>query len=70
MPNQIDGNIKDKRSKILSELNKENEVDFVKKLVGREMGVLIERECSNKPGIFEGYTKNYVKAEISDASEE
>ncbi|NFI56793.1 tRNA (N(6)-L-threonylcarbamoyladenosine(37)-C(2))-methylthiotransferase MtaB [Clostridium botulinum] len=70
MPNQIDGTIKDKRSKILSELNKENEVDFVKKLVGRKMGVLIERECSNKPEIFEGYTKNYVKAEISDASEE
>lgn len=70
MPNQIDGNIKEQRSKVLIELNEKNEGNFSKSLVGRELGVLIEQEVSKKLGIFEGYTKNYVKVEISDCSEE
>lgn len=70
MKDQIDGTVKDKRSKILTELNKENEIEFIKKLVNRNMDVLIERECPNKAGIFEGYTKNYVKAEISGVNKE
>ncbi|MDR3594624.1 MiaB/RimO family radical SAM methylthiotransferase, partial [Clostridium sp.] len=70
MPDQIDGIIKDKRSKSLIELNAKNEGDFSKSLVGRELDVLVEQEVSNKQGIFEGYTRNYVKVEISNGNEE
>lgn len=70
MPDQIDGTIKEKRSKALIELNDKNEADFSKSLVGREMDVLVEQEVSKKPGVFEGYTRNYVKVEIVNGSEE
>ncbi|MGN0145389.1 MAG: tRNA (N(6)-L-threonylcarbamoyladenosine(37)-C(2))-methylthiotransferase MtaB [Clostridium sp.] len=69
MENQIDGNIKENRSKALIELNNKNEADFSKSIVGREMDVLVEQEVSKKPGVFEGYTKNYVKVEIVNANE-
>ena len=68
MPNQIDGTIKEKRSKALIDLNDKNEADFSRTLVGREMDVLVEQEVPNKPGVFEGYTRNYVKVEICGCS--
>lgn len=70
MPDQIDGTVKEKRSKALIELNDKNEGDFSRSLVGREMDVLVEQEVSKKPGVFEGYTRNYVKVEIVNGSEE
>ena len=70
MPDQIDGVVKEKRSKDLIELNDKNESDFSKSIVGRELDVLVEKEVSKKPGVFEGYTKNYVKVEIVNGSEE
>ena len=70
MPNQLDGNVKEERSKLLIELNKKNEKDFISKYVGREMGVLVEQEVKNKPGIYEGYTRNYLKVEVSGLNEE
>ena len=70
MPNQIDGTIKEKRSKALIELNNKNEADFSRALVGRDMDVLVEQEVPNKPGVFEGYTRNYVKVEIPGCSSE
>ncbi|NOW07884.1 tRNA (N(6)-L-threonylcarbamoyladenosine(37)-C(2))-methylthiotransferase MtaB [Clostridium beijerinckii] len=70
MPNQIDGTVKDRRSKALIELNAKNEGDFSKSLVGRELDVLVEQEVSNKPGVFEGYTRNYVKVEILNGNKD
>lgn len=70
MPNQLDGNVKDRRSKALIELNEHNEGEFSKSLVGRELDVLVEQEVPKKPGIFEGYTKNYVKVEIMNGNKE
>ena len=70
MPNQIDGTIKEKRSKALIDLNNKNEADFSRALVGRDMDVLVEQEVPNKPGVFEGYTRNYVKVEIPGCSSE
>jgi threonylcarbamoyladenosine tRNA methylthiotransferase MtaB len=64
MTNQIDGTVKDKRSKALIELNDKNEGDFSKSLIGRELDVLLEQEVTNKKDVFEGYTRNYVKVEI------
>ena len=68
MPNQLDGNVKDERSKALIALNDKNEGDFTESLVGRVMDVLIEQEVKGKTGVFEGYTKNYVKVEVNNAS--
>ena len=70
MPNQLDGNVKEERSKLLIELNKKNEKDFISKYVGREMDVLVEQEVKSKPGIYEGYTRNYLKVEVSGLNEE
>ena len=61
MPNQVDGTIKEKRSKALIELNNKNEGEFSESLVRREMDVLVEKELNEKPGYFEGYTRNYVR---------
>ena len=69
MTEQVDGTVKETRSKALIELNAKNEGDFSKSLVGRDMDVLVEQEASKKPGVFEGYTRNYVKVEIINGNE-
>ena len=61
MPNQLDGTIKDIRSKALIELNDKNEHAFTEKFIGRVMDVLIEKEIKDKPDFYEGYTRNYIK---------
>lgn len=70
MPDQVDGTVKEKRSKDLIELNAKNESEFSKSLVGREMDVLVEQEVPTKKDIFEGYTRNYVKVEIVNGNED
>lgn len=69
MIDQIDGTVKDKRSKALIELNSKNEGNFSKSLLGRKLDVLVEQEVTGKPGVFEGYTRNYVKVEIVNGHE-
>lgn len=64
MSDQVDGNIKEQRSKALIELNEKNEGDFSKTLIGRELDVLVEQEVEDKLNVVEGYTRNYVKVEI------
>ena len=64
MPNQLDGTIKDIRSKALIELNDENEHAFTEKFIGRVMDVLIEKEIKDKPDFYEGYTRNYIKVHV------
>ena len=61
MPNQLDGTVKDIRSKALIELNDKNEHAFTEKFIGRVMDVLIEKEIKDKPDFYEGYTRNYIK---------
>lgn len=61
MEDQIDGNIKEARSKKLMELNDRNESEFTKNSIGKEMEVLFE--C-NDDGVFRGYAKNYLKVEV------
>ena len=62
MDGQLDGNIKDKRSKILIELNKKNENHFNEKFIGKEMDVLFEGRI--KGNFYEGYTSNYIKVQV------
>ena len=70
MENQVDGNKKEERSKKLIELNNINEGNFTKGLVGKTVGVLIEQEVKGKEGVFEGYTKNYVKVHVEGATKD
>ena len=57
MPNQIDGNIKEERSKKLIEISSENERFYNNKCIGKELEVLFEEK---KNGIYHGHTKNYL----------
>lgn len=54
--NQVDGITKSKRSDILIALSDENEENFAKQYIGKEINVLFENET-------EGHTPNYIKVE-------
>ena len=61
MPNQIDGNIKEARSKKLIELSNENQKMYNQQLVGKEEEVLFEdKEVEDGITYFRGHTQNYV----------
>ena len=64
MPDQLDGTIKEKRSKLLIELSNKNEKEFIEKYIGKEMDILVETELKNEPGVYEGYTRNYIKVHV------
>lgn len=58
---QIDGNIKDKRSNSLINLNKKLEKDFTNKFLKKELKVLYEEKSNLEENSYEGYTPNYIK---------
>ncbi len=58
MPNQIDGSIKEKRSKILIELSDKNEQMYNSKYVGKVIEVLFEEKDGE---YYKGHTKNYIE---------
>jgi len=60
-PNQVEGEVKEERSKKLIKLSRDNEYKFIKSFSGREMGVLFEQEAESDPGFIEGLTSNYIK---------
>ena len=57
MPNQIDGKVKEERSKKLIELTNENEYNYNKKYIGREVEVLFEEREGE---YLKGHTTNYI----------
>ena len=59
MPNQIDGNKKEERSRRLIELSNKNEKAYNEQFIGKEVEILFEEE---KNGIWQGHTKNYILA--------
>ena len=61
MPNQVDGAIKDERSNKLIKLSNENEREFQKQYIGKEVEVLFEEE---QEGFYIGHTKNYMMIKI------
>ena len=66
MPNQVDGNIKELRSKKLIELSDLNEINYLKSYIGKKISVLWEEE---KNGVIKGHTPNYLLAEIGVSDE-
>ncbi len=61
MPFQVDGNLKEERSKALIDLNLKNEVEFMGSFIGRTMSVLYEEKASENENTYVGYTENYIK---------
>ena len=59
---QVDGNIKIRRKNELEKLGEELQDEFKNLLLNKKEEVLIEERTK---GFFTGYTRNYVKAEIS-----
>lgn len=57
MPNQIDGNIKEARSKRLIELSQNNELEYNKSHISDEVEVLFEERDGD---YYKGHTKNYI----------
>ena len=66
MPNQVDGNIKEVRSKKLIELSDLNETNYLKSYIGKTISVLWQEE---KNGVIKGHTPNYLLAEIGVSDE-
>lgn len=63
MQNQIDGNIKEKRSQKLIQLSDENEKAYNETYIGKEVKVLLE----DKEGEFwKGHTSNYMVVKVKD----
>lgn len=61
MENQVDGNIKEARSKALIKLNLKNEQEFMSKFINRDMKVLYEQRLDSDNNSYIGYTPNYIK---------
>ena len=65
MKNQIDGNIKKRRSKELSIIEKENSHAFLDKQIGKTLSVLFETK-TEIDGYRSGYSTNYLRVHTKD----
>ena len=59
MKGQVDGNIKEERSKKLIELSNKNQRYYNESYIGKNVEILFEEQ---KNGIYQGHTKNYILA--------
>ena len=61
MPNQVNGNVKEARSKRLIEMSNENQLYYNKNLVGKKVEVLFEdKEIQDGVTYYKGHTQNYI----------
>ena len=58
MPNQVDGSVKEQRSKMLLKLSDENEKMYNSQYVGKTVEVLFEEKDGE---FFKGHTSNYIE---------
>ncbi len=58
---QLDGNIKNDRSKTLIEISEVLSHEFNEKFIGEELDVLFEEVSKYKESHIEGYTTNYIR---------
>lgn len=61
MDNQIEGNVKEERSKKLLELSDINEENYQKKYIGKEVEVLFEEKEGE---YYKGHTANYIMTKV------
>ena len=67
MPDQIQGDVKERRSKKLIELSNENQKQYNQNLIGKDVEVLFEEK--NKEGYYKGHTQNYILVEYKTDEE-
>ena len=63
MKNSIPVYLRQARVRELIKLSDENEKAYRKQLKGKEVTVLIEEK--NKSGLYEGYSENYLRFDVS-----
>lgn len=68
MEGQVENSIKDERSKILINLNKENKRKDLNSYIGKTVDVLYCTSSSDGEGLY-GYTENYTKVYIDSAQD-
>ncbi len=61
MPDQIDGQIQEERSRVLINMSNENQISFNKKYIGNNVDVLFE-ESDGK--YYKGHTTNYIMVKV------
>ncbi len=61
MPNQVPGDIKELRSKRLLALSDENELEYIKNYIGKEVKVLFEEKGGE---YYKGHTANYIMLKV------
>lgn len=65
MQNQVDGNIKEERSRKLIALSDENEREYNQKYIGKEVEVLFEEpHIENGKKYMKGHTTNYIVVKV------
>ena len=65
MPNQIDGNVKEERSRKLIELSDKNEKEYNNQYIGKEVEVLFEEpHLENGKRYMKGHTTNYLATKV------
>ena len=65
MPNQINGNVKEERSRKLIELSGKNEKEYNKQYIGKEVEVLFEEpHLENGRRYMKGHTTNYLVVKV------
>ena len=67
MPNQIDGKVKEERSRKLIDLSNENEYKYNKEYIGKEVEVLFEEREGE---YIKGHTKNYIVVKYKNESDD
>ncbi len=60
MTNQISPDVKEERSKRLTEVTKSTQENFLKSHIGKTVDVLFERQHKGISGVYEGKTDNYI----------
>ncbi len=58
---QVKPQVKEARSRLISDIARENERKFIKSFIGRSMKVLYEKQTDDKSLVFEGLTDNYIR---------
>ncbi|MGO1469088.1 MAG: tRNA (N(6)-L-threonylcarbamoyladenosine(37)-C(2))-methylthiotransferase MtaB [Tissierella sp.] len=58
---QINGKIKNERSKTLIKLSEKLTDKFNSRFIGKKLDILFEEENSKNDHIYEGYTRNYIR---------
>lgn len=66
MKNQVAGNIKEERSKLLIKLSEENEKSYLKNYIGKEVEVLFEEKDRE---YYKGHTANYLLVKVKSSKD-